>query len=196
MSKKYVYRPTSGWIYLGIILVVEIVVTAQFFAANYISDAYLSLVNSVAFDVLFWTFVVKPKIVFTDRSIVISNPFTKADIGWLSVEEFQTRFAFTVTTSDGRSFKSWAATAPGRYAGRRMHETDYRGTGLTERKVISPSDSPRTDSGIALILALKWKSQAIQDQTATAEISSRRAWFSMLATGVSVSLLLLNFFHG
>jgi hypothetical protein len=195
MSAKYVYRPTSSWIYLGLILATEIVVTYSFISANHVADSLWFATNSLAFDFLFWVFVVKPKIVFTDESISLTNPFQSVQIGWDRALEFKTQYSFTVQTSVG-DFRSWAATAPGRFMARSMRDSDLRGTGLAERKVISPADSPRTDSGVALILALKRRTEATANGTAGNDITKRVHWFSCAAAIASTLTLLLNFLHG
>jgi hypothetical protein len=195
MSAKYVYRPTSSWIYLGLILTTEILVTFSFLSANHFDDTAWFAANSVAFDFLFWVFVVKPKIVYTDEYISLHNPFQSFTIGWQRTLDFVTQYSFTVYTDEG-NFRSWAATAPGRFIGRRMHESDYRGTGLTDRKVIAASDSPRTDSGVALILALKRRDEAIARDTAGSQIIKRFDWLSAAAAIASTLTLLLNFLHG
>lgn len=195
MSAKYVYRTTSSWIYLGLILATEIAVIYGFISVNHQADALWFVINSLAFDFLFWVFVVKPKIIYTDEGISLHNPFQRFDIGWKRVLEFKTQFSFTVQTDQG-DFGAWAATAPGRFIGRQMHNSDYRGTGLSERKVISASDSPRTDSGVALILALKRRTDATARDTGGSHITKRFDWFSAAAAFASALTLLLNFFHG
>jgi hypothetical protein len=195
MSAKYVYRTISSWIYLGLILATEIAVVLSFISASHDRDALWFSENAVAFDFLFWVFIVKPKIIYTDESITLNNPFQTFAIGWLRAIEFKTQYSFTVQTDKG-DFRSWAATAPGRFIGRRMHESDYRGTGLSERKVISASDSPRTDSGVALIIALKRRTEATASGTAGSDITKRFHWFSAAAAIASALTLLLNFLHG
>ena len=195
MSAKYVYRPTSSWVYLGLIVATEIVVTYGFISANHFDDTVWFAGNSLAFDFLFWVFIVKPKIVYTDESISLHNPFQTFVIGWERALEFKTQYSFAVRT-DQRDFRSWAATAPGRFVARRMHDSDYRGTGLSERKVISPSDSPRTDSGVALILAVKRRTEATANGTASSEITKRFHWLSATAAIASTLTLLFNFLHG
>jgi hypothetical protein len=194
MSKNYTFRPTSNWVYLGLIVAVEIWVILSFAYVGKNDAAFASILNSLAIDLLFWVFVAYPKIVLTDSGIQINNPLESVKVGWLLVEEFETRYAFTVQTDKG-NFRAWAATAPGRFTARSMHESDMRGTGLTERKVISPSDNPRTDSGVALILALKRRDQAVKDKTANDELTKSFSWFNLALTVTATALVLANFIH-
>ncbi len=194
MPKNYTFRPTSNWIYLSLIVAVEIWVVLTFAFAGKSDAAVASILNSVAIDLLFWVFVAYPKIVFTDSGIRIYNPWQRFSIGWLLVEEFETRYTFTVQTDKG-NFRAWAATAPGRFTARSMHDSDLRGTGLSERKVISPSDNPRTDSGVALILAMKRRDQAILDKTANGELTKNISWLNLTFTVCATALVLANFIH-
>jgi hypothetical protein len=194
MPKNYTFRPTSNWIYLGLIIAVEIWVIASFASVGRTNETIASALNSVAIDILFWVFVVYPKIILTDTGIKIFNPLRRVSIGWLLVEEFETRYAFTVQTDKG-NFRAWAATAPGRFTARSMRDTDLRGTGLTERVVISPSDNPRTDSGVALILALKRRDQAVKDKTANNELTKNVSWFNLALAVCATAQILANFIH-
>lgn len=79
---------------------------------------------------------------------------------------------------------------------RSMRDSDLRGTGLSDRKVISPGDSPRTDSGVALVLALKRRTEATANGTAGSEVTKGFNWISATAAIASALTLLLNFLHG
>lgn len=174
--------------YFGFILAIEILVIATFLYAGKIEMAITSTFNSIAIDVIFWIFVVQPKIVFTDEGIKVYNPFQIFNVGWLNADDFETRYSFTVIAGD-RKIRAWAATAPGRYAAKRTHPSDFRGTEFSDRLVISPSDSPRTDSGMAFIIATKRRDEATMKGTASSEMSSKIVWLNILLTGFAITIL-------
>jgi hypothetical protein len=191
MPKESTFRPTSSWVYFGFILAIEILVIATFLYIGKVENAITSTFNSIAINVLFWIFVVHPKIVFTDAGIKIYNPFQISKIGWLIVEDFETRYSFAVITGN-RKIRAWAATAPGRYSAKRTHPSDFKGTGFSDRIVISPSDSPRTDSGMAFVLATKRRDEATKNGTANSELIRRIQWHNIVLTGFAVTILWIN----
>ena len=194
MTNKHVYRPTSSWVYFGFIAAVELSVIIAFAVAGKTQDVILSLINSIAADALCYILLVRPKLVYSDEGILIVNPLRSFDIGWEVANEFDTRFSFKVETDEG-TFGAWAATAPGRMSTRHMHESDYRGTGLGSRKVISPSDNPRAESGVALILALKRKSEAVAAGTAGNYLTKSFNWVGLALCILCTATLIYNFLH-
>jgi len=194
MTNKEIYRPRTSWVYFGIVAAIELSVIISFAVANRSHDVLLTLINCAAADLLFYIFVVKPKVVYSAEKLQIVNPLQTINIGWLRAEEFDTRFSFKVETDKG-TFGAWAATAPGRYRTRSMHESDYRGTTLGNRKVISPSDNPKSESGIALVLAIRGKSDAVAAGTASNELTMSFDWIALTICLVSAATLIFNFLH-
>jgi len=194
MTNKYVYRPRTSWIYFSILAAIELSVIIGFAVAGKTQETIVSLINSAAADILCYVFVVKPKLVLSDEQIDIVNPFQKIIIGWHRAIDFDTRFTFKVETNEG-TFSAWAATAPGRYSTRRIHESDFKGTGLESRKVISPSAAPGADSGVALILSLKRKSEALNAGSALGHLTKSYDWLALAFTIASTAVLLYNLMH-
>jgi len=194
MSDYYVYRPRSGWAYLAIAILVGLSVAISFFYAGFVTDGWISIINTFAATALLWVFVVSPKVVYTGEGIEIHNPFRTIKIGWLTAEDFTTKYSFTVITQTSK-YSAWGAPAPSRFNARKIHSSDFRGTGLEERKVISPNDSPRAESGVALILAHKHRDNATRQGTASDHITKEINLISLALVAASVLALVLNFVH-
>jgi hypothetical protein len=194
MPDYYVFRPRSNWVYIAIVVLIGGSATISFFIAGFNQEGWMSLANTLAVCALLWVFVTGPKVVYTKEGIEIHNPFNTVKVGWLSTVEFVTRYAFTVQT-ETKNFAAWAAPAPGRFNARKIHQNDFRGTGLESRVVISPSDSPRAESGVALILALKHREHAQAKGTASEHLIKSTNWLSIGLLVGSAIVLLYNFVH-
>jgi hypothetical protein len=185
----YLYRTRSNWVYFIAVLTIGLIVVISYLAVNKTLEALVSLMNTAAAAALFWVFVVGPKIIFTDNHIEIHNPFTIAVIGWLKAEDFVTKYSFTVITSS-KKVSAWAAPAPGAISSRRIQRTDYRGTALESRLVVSSSESSKAESGVAFILALKHKEAALTNGTASESMETKVNWLSIaLVVGGTLALL-------
>jgi hypothetical protein len=194
MPEYYVYRPRSGWAYLAIVALVGLSAAISFFYAGFVTDGLVSLSNTFATSALLWVFVVSPKVVYTSKGIEIHNPFQTIKVGWLNTVDFVTKYSFTVVTETGR-YSAWGAPAPGRFNARKIHNTDFRGTGLEDRKVISPNDSPRAESGVALILAQKHRDYATKKGTASEHTTKQINLISLALVASSALALVVNFVH-
>jgi hypothetical protein len=191
MPDKYVYRPRTNWAYLALVLVICGLAAGSFYAAGMVYEGNIAVINSLAAVVIFWVLIVHPKVVFTNTGIEIHNPFRTVKIGWLTADDFVTKYSFTVLVKESK-FSAWAAPAANRFITRRFHNTDYRGTGLETRKVIAPSDSPKSESGVALILANKQSQDAIQKGTASDHLIKQLNWLTIVASLSSVAVLLFT----
>ncbi|MFM8926806.1 MAG: hypothetical protein ACKOFA_01200 [Rhodoluna sp.] len=192
MKDRYTYRPRTGWVYLAIILLMGLSAIIGFAISARYDAVIMSLVNILAVCLIYWVFVIYPKVVYTKEGIEIHNPFFTFDIGWLTSLDFNTRYSFTVLTAS-RKIAAWGAPAPSRFNTRKIHNSDFRGTGLESRVVVSPSDSPRAESGVAQILALKYKERAISEGTAVEKLSRKFNMLSLAAVTLSIVLLSANF---
>jgi len=185
----YLYRTRRNWVYFGAVLAIGIFVAISYLTVNKPFDALVSIMNTAAVAALFWVFVVGPKIIYTDNHIEIHNPLNTVVIGWLKAEDFVTKYSFTVITSS-KKISAWAAPAPGAMNARRIQRTDFRGTALETRVVVSSSESSKAESGVAFILALKHKESALTKGTASETMESRPNWLSIaLVVGGTLALL-------
>ncbi|NBT48308.1 MAG: hypothetical protein EBT07_10950 [Actinobacteria bacterium] len=194
MPDYYVYRPRSNWVYLGIAILVGLGVAVSFFYTGFVTEGWVSISNTFAASALLWVFVVSPKVVYTTEGIEIHNPFRTIIVGWLTVDEFTTKYSFTVITASSK-YSAWGAPAPSRFNARKIHNSDFRGTGLEERKVVSPNDSPRAESGVALILAEKHRESAIRKGTAGDYITKQINLISLALAASGILALVINFLH-
>jgi hypothetical protein len=191
MPDKYVYRPRTNWAYLALVVTILGLAAGSFYAAGMVNEGNITLINSLAVVAIFWVFIVHPKVVFTTTGIEIHNPFRTVKVGWLRADDFVTKYSFTVLVKESR-YSAWAAPAANRFITRRFHNTDYRGTGLETRKVIAPSDSPKSESGVALILANKHSQEAINKGTASDHLVKQLNWLAIAVCLSSVAVLLFT----
>ena len=192
MPDKYVYRPRSNWAYLALMIIICGLAASSYYFAGMTHEGNITTINSLAAIAVFWVLVVSPKVVFTNVGVEIHNPFRTVKVGWLRADDFVTKYSFTVLVKDSK-FSAWAAPAANRFNSRRLHNSDYRGTGLESRKVIAPSDSPRSESGVALILANKHSEDAINKGTASDHLVKQFNWLSIVISLSSVAILLYTF---
>ena len=190
----YLYRTRSNWFYFIAVLTIGLIVAISYLVVNKPFDALISAMNTAAVAAIFWVFVVGPKIIYTDNHIEIHNPFNIIVIGWHKAEDFITKYSFTVITAS-KKISAWAAPAPGALSSRRIQRTDYRGTALESRLVVSSSESSKAESGVAYILALKHKEAAITKGTASESMETRINWLSIALVVGGTLALLSNFIH-
>lgn len=188
MADFYIYRNRSNWIYLAVIALVGSLAAISYFSIGNIHAGLVAAVNTMAICAIMWVVMIQPKIVYSNLGIEIHNPFQTIHVGWLRAEDFVTKFAFTVVTAE-KKFSSWAAPSSSRIISRNIHDSDYRGTGLESRKVIATSDSPRSESGAALILALRYSDNSVKSGTAGEHLERKINFLSIAVCVVSIGIL-------
>ena len=188
MADFYIYRNRSNWNYLAVIALVGSLAAISYFSIGNIQAGLVAAVNTMAICAIMWVVMIQPKIVYSSLGIEIHNPFQTIHVGWLRAEDFVTKFAFTVVTAE-KKFSSWAAPSSSRIISRNIHDSDYRGTGLESRKVIATSDSPRSESGAALILALRYSDNSVKSGTAGEHLERKINYLSIAVCAVSIGIL-------
>lgn len=188
MADTYIYRTRSNWIYLAIIALVGLLAAFSYFSVGNSHAGIVAGINTLAICAIMWVVMIQPKIVYNSFGIEIHNPFQTIHVGWLRAEDFVTKFSFTVVTAE-KKFSSWAAPSSSRIISRNIHDTDYRGTGLESRKVIATSDSPRSESGAALILALRYSESSVKSGTAGEHLERKINFLSVAICVVSIGIL-------
>jgi hypothetical protein len=188
MADSYIYRNRTNWIYLAVIALIGILAAISYFSIDDFHAALLAAINTIAIFAIIWVAMIQPKIVYSNQGIEIHNPFQTVHVGWLKAEDFVTKFSFTVVTAE-KKFSSWAAPSSSRIISRNIHDTDYRGTGLESRKVIATSDSPRSESGAALILALRYSESSIKSGNAGEHLVRKINFLSIAVCVVSIGIL-------
>jgi hypothetical protein len=188
MADSYIYRTRSNWTYLAVIAIVGLLAAVSYISIGNIPAGIIAVANTIAICAIIWVVMIQPKIVYSNSGIEIHNPFQTIHVGWLRAEDFVTKYSFTVVTAD-KKFSSWAAPSSSRIISRNIHDSDYRGTGLESRKVIATSDSPRSESGAALILALRYSESSVKSGTAGEHLERKFNFLSIAVCVVSIGIL-------
>ena len=194
MTNIFIYRARSSWVWcivlwtlLAAVLVFEIV----YHSYNLLA---ISALNAVAAGYLSYVLILRAKISFADEGIEIENPWVKVFVGYNLVTDVVTRYAFTVKT-DTKDFSSWAAVASSRGVAKQLRPTDLLGTGLNPRNPLALSDSPRTDTGQAAIIALRRIDAARIANTGTSELKRSICWLHVALSVGSAAVLAYSLLH-
>ena len=194
MTNIYIYRARSSWVWcivlwalLAAVLVFEVVYK------NW-DLLLLSALNALAAGYLSYVLVLRAKIAFADEGIELTNPWIKIFIGYELVTDVVTRYAFTVKT-ESKDFSSWAAVASSRGVAKQIRPTDLLGTGLNPRNPLALSDSPRTDTGQAAIIALRRIESAQINATGTSEFKRSVSWLHVALSVGSAAVLAYSLLH-
>lgn len=147
MNNADIFRPRSNVIFAGIGLVLSgLFVWSSFYQGSTVSQ-FTSALISLTVIICIYTFLIRPKVLFCDEGVVITNPFEEFTIGWSDVIQMDTRWALTIETKEF-TVSSWAATATGRHR-RSIHHTEIKGLNIDLGGSIRTADSPHFDSGAA-----------------------------------------------
>lgn len=194
MTNIYIYRARSSWVWcivlwtlLAAVLVFEIV----YHSYNLLA---ISALNAVAAGYLSYVLILRAKISFADEGIEIENPWVKVFVGYNLVTDVVTRYAFTLKT-DTKDFSSWAAVASSRGVAKQIRPTDLLGTGLNPRNPLALSDSPRTDTGQAAIIALRRIDAARIANTGTSELKRSISWLHVALSVGSAAVMAYSLLH-
>ena len=147
MNNQEIYRPRTNLTFAGIgIVLCGLFTWSSFYEASVASKVASVLIALFAL-LCIYTFLIHPKITFSDEGIVITNPLDEYTIGWGEVIAIDTRWALSI---ESKEFKvnAWAATASGRHR-KSIHHADVRGLNIDQGGSIRTADSPFTDSGAA-----------------------------------------------
>ena len=152
MTNPELFRTRSSYFYAGTIHVSAGMISLL----TLLESALLASITTVA-----WAAVasytahlifMRPKIVFYDEGLRITNPFNELLVGWHEVQDIDNRFSLSVMV-DGERFHAWAAPAPSRYGSRTIHPSELKGLAFENQGSIRAADNPRSLSGAAAILA-------------------------------------------
>ncbi|MFZ4108314.1 MAG: hypothetical protein ACOYK4_04845 [Candidatus Planktophila sp.] len=150
MNNAEKFRPTSALI-MGWVLIFFF---AGFIAQSIYYGGLLEAIITVSICGLgvFGTYLgfIKPYVVIFDEGIKIVNPTKEITASWDRVDEIETKYSMSIIV-DGRTFYAWAAPAPSRRHGKRMHKSDFTPRG--SEHPVRIGDSPRSDSGACAYIA-------------------------------------------
>jgi hypothetical protein len=194
MTNIYIYRARSSWVWC--IVLWSLLATILIFEIVYQNwDLLLvSVLNALAAGYLSYALVLRAKITFADEGLELTNPWIKIFIGYELVTDVVTRYAFTVKT-ESKDFSSWAAVASSRGVAKHIRPTDLLGTGLNPRNPLALSDSPRTDTGQAAIIALRRIDAARIAGTGTSELKRSISWLQIALSVSSAAVLAYSLLH-
>lgn len=197
MGNPETFRPTSGYVWAGIVGVIAVFMTAQTAAEGDGSGALLTGAWGVAVSFGAYLLFVRPKVVVFDEGITIVNPLVTETFGWQEVEAVEARYTMYVE-AQGRIVHAWAAPAPGRYHSRTVHREDIRGTQLGRTPLMRAGESPRTHSGVATHLARQRQTAFTRRPPATRVTHVRRRNDAglLLLLGSVAAAVLLGTLHG
>lgn len=196
MSNVVTYRSRSNYVFfaLGIFLSLGILADNLFVGKGegFLKVAAISVAIALASHVLF----LRPKIVFFDEGITITNMLSEITVGWHQVEAVETRYCMSIQVDD-KIIYAVAAPAPGRYHSRTVHESELRGISVPTTESLRPGDSPRSHSGVAAHFArtrmndfFKRELEPTITYTTTA-----KPWAALTALGLLAVVLLNEMWH-
>jgi hypothetical protein len=173
---------------LGIVLAVGLLLDNVIVNSGegFITIAAISTAIVLASYVLF----LKPKIVFYDEGITITNMLSEVTVGWHQVEAVETRYCMSIQVDD-RIIYAVAAPAPGRYHSRTVHESELRGISVPSTESLRPGDSPRSQSGAAAHLARSRMNDFFKRELNPSITYSRTAQPVAALTALSLILIVL-----
>jgi hypothetical protein len=147
-----------------------------------ITSVWTIFVGSVVYQILF-----RPKIVFFDEGITISNPIKELTFGWDQVDSIEARYSMSVVVQE-KTIYAWAAPAPSRYHARNIHPSELRGLKIGIEGTLRPGESPRSDSGVAKHIAQMRMDNFVEKRLIGAESSIRYDFVGISITVVSLML--------
>jgi hypothetical protein len=194
MTNIFIYRARSSWAWCIVLWTLLAAVLVFELAYHNWNLLLASAINALAAGYLSYALVLRAKITFADEGLELTNPWIKVFIGYNLVDDVVTRYAFTVKT-ESKDFSSWAAVASSRGVAKHIRPTDLLGTGLNARNPLALSDSPRTDTGQAAIIALRRIDAARIAGTGTSELKRSISWLQIALSVSSAAVLAYSLVH-
>jgi hypothetical protein len=164
MENPESFRPRSGFVFTGIVLVFVGIYTAQSFLYFSFQSGVTTALWAALITFTSWLIFIRPRIIIFDEGIVIINPLYEITVGWESVISIDVRYTASIRIQNpiklyrfsrktSEYIYAWAAPAPGRYHSRTIHDTEIRGIGIDHQLALRPGDSPKSHSGQAAAMA-------------------------------------------
>jgi hypothetical protein len=188
MPHPVVFRPRGG----VILAVLAIALCLAILISLVVTDGVAGLLAwswpVVAFGWLAWLLYIRPSVTLTDGFVEIRNPLRTHRMPWGDIIDVESRYALSITTTDRRVIRAWAAPAPGARQAlgtRRADVARAPGEGDTRR----PSDAEGTDSGDATALVVRALEQHRRSGAPSLPGGTVTTW-SVIPLGVTALLLL------
>jgi hypothetical protein len=164
-------RPGSAYFFTGTVWFFSFgTLIADLFAGFNPAAALFSIAAAYAGYLVFF----RPRIVFSEQQIEIINPFVRYEICWQSVSHVDAKFSFFVQVGN-KKIHSFAAVSSGRYSNLRggglrpfggflrhqVESIEVKGYDIDQDgDSFRAVESPRSDTGAALILASQFRKRA------------------------------------
>jgi len=188
MPHPVVFRPRGG----VILAVLAIALCLAILISLVVTDGVAGLLAwswpVVAFGWLAWLLYIRPSVTLTDGFVEVRNPLRNHRVPWGDIIDVESRYALSITTTDRRVIRAWAAPAPGARQAlgtRRADVARAPGQGDTRR----PSDAEGTDSGDATALVVRALEQHRRSGAPSLPGGTVTTW-SAIPLGVTALLLL------
>lgn len=147
MSNVEIFRPRASLAQAGIGALLCVLFLWSGAYEHSLTSEIVNLLIALSIVITLYMYLVRPKIIFSDEGMIITNPVSEFSIGWSDVISIDNRWALTIQTS-GFTVQAWAATASGRRR-RSIHESEIRGLDIDLGGSMRVADSPFANSGAA-----------------------------------------------
>jgi len=179
---------------IAIAIFIELFLATNIWASCYqgAKNVMTSIFVAIALSAATYATFIKPRIIFSNEGMEIFNPFARHFVRWDEVEDIDARWCMTITTSD-RTINAYGAPAPGRHRIRNVHDSEMRGIIAGETGSLRPARSPRSDSGVAVHIALMWQARHAgrMSEGLSNRPSEHRTDFTALGIGAGAVVLAL-----
>ena len=153
MASREIFRPKSGLILSGFVLILSLL----FIWSAYLTTGNIELAATicwaVAVNAAAYLILVRPKVIFTDDAVTLVNPIQEITIGWGDITGVDAKWCMTIDSKNGR-FNAWAAPTSGSQRSKKIHADELKSMAASGQESIAAAHSPRSDSGIALHMTL------------------------------------------
>lgn len=196
MSNALVYRSRSNFVFFGLGIFLSLGIIVDNLIVSDGEGIIKVLAISTAIALGSYVLFLKPKIVFFDEGIIITNMLSEHTVGWHEVEAVETRYCMSIQVDD-KVIYAVAAPAPGRYHSRTVHASEMRGISVPTTESLRPGDSPRSQSGVAAHFARTRMNDFFKnglEPTITYKTTAK-PWAALTALSLLVIVLLNEMWH-
>lgn len=186
LGADHIFRPRIALFVAALWLV--LVIGWLWASARYGLSAVLLQLPLIAFlSLAVYATCIRPVVAIREREVVLRNVLRDITVPWPALREIDTQYALTLTTTDDRVFRAWAAPAPSRFSASRATPSDIKAIGWDKDELPPPASAHlRADSGTAAIYVRRaW--HAAEGRTDDRTASAR--WVAPLVLGLLVSAI-------
>lgn len=196
MSNAVTYRSRSNYVFFSLGIFLSLGIIADNLIVSQGEGIIKIVAISTAIALCSYVLFLRPKIVFFDEGIIVTNMLSEVSVGWHEVEAVETRYCMSIQV-DNKIIYAVAAPAPGRYHARTVHESEIRGISVPTTESLRPGDSPRSQSGVAAHFARTRMNEFFKrglEPTITYNTTSK-PWAALIALSLLAAVLLNEMWH-